>query len=202
MCVLIHKPAGVAVPDTLIQAAAIYNADGWGVMGRTAGGEIVVERHVDVDASRAIEFLAAHRDSELAIHLRRKTFGAVSACNAHPFEIDPGIYLMHNGSFQLPMGNPAYSDTWYLVHEILRPLARDYPGLLTDPAFARLLDSVVPADNRLVLFDAEKAVFHIVNREAGIDYAGLWISSVRWLDATIFPTPQPTAELGAIARSA
>lgn len=199
MCVLIHKPAGVAVPDTLIRAAAIYNADGWGIMGRTADGTLVVERHIDVDAGRAIEFLASHRDSELAIHLRRKTHGAAIACNAHPFEIEHGVYLMHNGSFQLPIGDPAHSDTWHLVHEVLRPLARDYPGLLTDPAFARLLDSVVPADNRLVLFDAAKSVFHIVNRESGIDYTGLWISSVRWLDARIFPTPRPTAAFNAVA---
>ncbi|RJS95396.1 hypothetical protein D3260_00850 [Salinisphaera sp. Q1T1-3] len=199
---MIHKPAGIAVPDTLIEAAAIYNADGWGVMGRTASGETVVERHVAVDSTRAMTFLRRHRDSELAIHLRRKTYGAVSACNAHPFKIDRGIYLMHNGSFDLPIGDPAHSDTWHLVHEILRPLAHGYPGLLTDRAFTRLLDSVVPVDNRLVLFDAVGQVFHIVNRGAGIDYLGLWISSVRWLDARIFPTPSAGPVPEPIAESA
>ena len=186
MCVLIHKPAGVAVPEPIIQSAALHNADGWGVMGHTADGDTVLERHVDVDAARTIDFLRSHTDSELAIHLRRRTHGDVNACNAHPFEIEPGLYLMHNGSFTLPMRDPTYSDTWHLVHNILRPLARRHRDLITDPTFLELISAVAGPVNRLILFDASRPKLHLVNRQIGVDYAGLWIGSLKWLDAGLF----------------
>ena len=51
MCVLIHKPAGIAVPEPIIRSAALHNADGWGVMGHTADGETVLEReHVQLNS--------------------------------------------------------------------------------------------------------------------------------------------------------
>lgn len=189
MCVLIHKPAGVAVPEPIIQSAALHNADGWGVMGHTADGDTVLERHVDVDATRTIDFLRAHTDSELAIHLRRRTHGDVNACNAHPFEIEPGLYLMHNGSFTLPIRDPMYSDTWHLVHDILRPLACHHRDLITDPTFLQLISAVAGPDNRLILFDARRSQFHVVNRQIGVDHAGLWIGSLKWLDAEVIDEP-------------
>jgi hypothetical protein len=82
-----------------------------------------------------------------------------------------------------------HSDTWHLVPDILRPLARRHSDLITDPTFLQLISAVAGPDNRLILFDARRSKFHVVNRQIGVDHAGLWIGSLKWLDAGLFDAP-------------
>lgn len=198
MCVLIHKPAGITVPGDLLRAAAALNSDGFGLMGITEAGQVLVHRQPRVDVSTLGDRLDDLRTAELALHLRRRTYGGRSACNAHPFEIDDGVYLMHNGELRLPVQNPEHSDTWHFVSEVLRPIARRWPGLVGSKPFARLLDTVLAPDNRMVLFDTRSKQIHVANRRAGFEYQGLWVSSARWLDSRLFQVPGNAHPLPAV----
>ncbi len=46
MCLILHKPAGASVPRELIDAAAAFNRDGWGLMGYAADGGLLLERAI------------------------------------------------------------------------------------------------------------------------------------------------------------
>ncbi|HET7314401.1 hypothetical protein [Salinisphaera sp.] len=189
MCLLIHKPSGVLVPDALLRAAIAFNGDGFGLMGIGADGGVIIERRVGLSIDALRDRLADLRHAEIAVHLRRRTYGAPSLSNVHPFEVDDGIYLMHNGNLRSRVAEPRQSDTWHFVRDVLRPLAQKWPGILHSEAFARLLDSVMDPGNRMILFDARAGRLRLINRHAGIEieHDGLWIGSARWLDTSVYP---------------
>ena len=155
MCVIVHKPRDARIPADLLEASLRLNADGWGLMGFDADGELVIERHAETDADAIRAALDAHPEGDLVLHLRQRTRGSNEIVNAHPFKIADGLYLMHNGT--LPLGGrvPGRSDTWHLVNDLLRPLHGRYPGLLADEAFLQLLELGLKPENKVVLLDAK-----------------------------------------------
>ncbi len=97
MCLIIHKPAGVSIPSVLVDAAVRFNSDGWGAMGFSAGGHLIMTRWKTTNASDIQQFAAMRIDDELVLHLRYRTRGAADARNLQPFEIVPGLFLVYNG---------------------------------------------------------------------------------------------------------
>jgi hypothetical protein len=187
MCLIVHKPAGARIPHDLLVAAASLNGDGWGLMGFDAEGRLLLERHATTTPESLIATELRLRKAEFALHLRRRTRGRVDAANAHPFEVDAGFYLMHNGTLPLPGGTPGHSDSRQLAERVLRPLAQRYFGLLSDPDFLRLFEMSLTQANKLVLYDHPHRRFHVLNREHGVELDGLWLSSVKWVDRAVLP---------------
>ena len=187
MCLIVHKPAGLRIPHDLLRAAAQLNADGWGLMGHDAGGRRLLERNsvLDVEELLAAEEQFAH--AEYALHLRRRTRGRVDFDNTHPFEIDEGVYLMHNGTLQFEEAPAGDSDTRSFAELVLRPLSRRYPGLLVDREFLRLLELSMTPQNKAVLYDFRRRRFDFLNRAHGAEFEGLWLSSLKWIDAALLP---------------
>lgn len=187
MCLIIHKPSHVRIPHDLLSAAAKLNEDGWGLMGHDTGGKRLLERHAVLDLPALLETEERLAHAEYALHLRRRTRGRVDLENTHPFEIDEGVYLMHNGTLKFEHGAAGSSDTRSLSELVLRPLARRYPGLLVDREFLHLLELGFTAQNKAVLYDFPRRRFDFLNRGAGTEFEGLWLSSIKWIDASILP---------------
>ncbi len=196
MCLIIHKPRGASIPDDLLRAALVHNADGLGLMGFERSGRSFVHKSATVSLDVLLDVERKYRDAEYALHLRRQTRGGSGEDNAHPFRVIEGVYLMHNGTLDLPARVPGRSDTWHFVHDVLRPLAMRHPGLLSDHGFARVLEFGLRAENKLVLLDRRLRRLVLINREHGAELDGLWLSSTRWIDRRLFPLvypPQPQA---------
>ena len=194
MCLIIHKPAGARIPHALLHAAARFNADGWGLMGFGAGGQLLLERHAGLDVEALLAAEAANADAEYALHLRRQTRGSGGVENAHPFRVVDGLYLMHNGTLPIAPAAPRRSDTWHFAAEVLRPLAQRHPGLFSDFAFIRLLELSLRPENKLAVLDQRHRRIVLVNRQHGADFEELWLSNTRWIDRRLFAldqTPQP-----------
>lgn len=191
MCLIIHKPAGVAIPHELLLAAAAQNHDGWGLMGFAADGGLLLERHAEVDTDQLLATEGSLRAFEYVLHLRRQTRGGSGLDNVHPFKISEGLWLMHNGTVRTRMRVPGKSDTWHLVHDILRPLVQRHPGLLSNYAFVQILEHGLRSENKLALLDQRLRRIVLVNRHHGAELDGLWLSNTRWIDARIFPLAQP-----------
>lgn len=187
MCLIIHKPAGVRIPHDLLIAGARLNADGWGLMGHDAAGRRLMERHSQLDLGAILEAEEQHVHAEIALHLRRRTRGRVDQDNTHPFEIDDGVYLMHNGTLQFDDGPAGDSDTRSFSELVLRPLSRRYPGLLVDREFLHLLELALTPSNKAVLYDFRRRRFDFLNRVHGAEFEGLWLSSIKWIDASLLP---------------
>lgn len=194
MCLIVHKPAGVAIPEELLAAAAAHNPDGWGLMGFDISGHLLLEKRANVDVAELVGTEHALRESEYVLHLRRQTRGGSGLENVHPLKVTDGIYLMHNGTLRIETRVPGRSDTWHFVTELLRPLAQRHTGLLSDNAFLRILELGLRADNKLALLDRHHRRIAIVNRQHGVELEGLWLSNTRWIDRGLFPlaaAPQP-----------
>ncbi|HSW15435.1 MAG TPA: class II glutamine amidotransferase [Solimonas sp.] len=194
MCLIIHKPAGIAIPHGLLAAATQLNRDGWGAMGFQADGDLLMERQMKVELQAVLAFEQQHRGAEYVLHLRRRTRGSNALENVHPFRVVPGVYLMHNGTLPLEPKRVERSDTWHLVSEILRPLAQRHISLLSDPAFLQLLELGLKPENKLALLHEATREIVLVNWQHGAELDGLWLSSTRWIDRGRFPlvhAPQP-----------
>ncbi len=194
MCLIIHKPAGLRIPADLLEAAVTLNPDGWGLMGFDPGGRLLLERHATVQLDELLEIEERHAEAEYALHLRRQTRGASGIDNVHPFRIIDGYYLMHNGTLPLDVRVPGRSDTWHLSHDLLRPLAQRYQGVLSDYAFINILELGLRPENKAALLDQRNRRIALINRAHGAEFEGLWLSSTRWIDRVRFPlgtAPQP-----------
>lgn len=194
MCLIIHKPRGTPIPADLLEAAVSLNRDGWGLMGFSASGELLVERHAKVVLSEILAAEHRYRNAEYVLHLRKRTRGAANADNAHPFKIVEGVYLMHNGTLKLEPRVAGMSDSWHFVCDILRPLAQRREGVLLDNAFHRLLELALRPENKLALLDYPARRIVLLNQQHGAELDGLWLSSTRWIDRRLLPlatAPQP-----------
>jgi hypothetical protein len=191
MCLIIHKPAGVAIPADLLDAALPLNEDGFGVMGFHPRRGLLIHRQAQITLDGLLAFERAHRDAEYALHLRQRTRGDTEAHNLHPFTISGQLYLMHNGTIRLPLRVPGRSDTWHFVHDVLRPLAQRRPGVLLDNAFIQLLELALKPENKLALMDYAQHRIVLINREHGAELDGLWLSSTRWIDRGRLPLAAP-----------
>jgi hypothetical protein len=194
MCLIIHKPRGLEIPADLLEAAVSLNRDGWGLMGFSPDGDLLLERHAKVVLSEILETEKRYRDAEYVLHLRKRTRGAANADNAHPFKVVDGVYLMHNGTLKLEPRVAGMSDSWHFVNDVLRPLAQRREGVLLDNAFHRLLELALRSDNKLALLDYPARRIVLINQAHGAELDGLWLSSTRWIDRRLLPlaiTPQP-----------
>lgn len=194
MCLIIHKPRGARIPADLLQAAIALNRDGWGLMGFTPHGDLLLERHATVDIEELLTTERRHRDTEYVLHLRRRTRGTSNADNAHPFKVSDGIYLMHNGTLRVETPVAGMSDTWHFVTDILRPLAQRRQGLLLDNSFHKLLELALRPENKIALLDYPTRRIVLINQAHGAELDGLWLSSTRWIDRKMLPLvtpPQP-----------
>ena len=187
MCLIIHKPAHVRIPHDLLAAALRLNGDGWGLMGFDVGGRRLLERHAHGGLDDLLETEERLSNAEYALHLRRRTRGRVDHDNTHPFEIENGVFLMHNGTLNFDEGPAGDSDTRSFVELVLRPLARRYTGLLADREFLHLLELSLSTQNKAVLFDFPRRRFDFLNRASGAEFEGLWLSSIKWIDASALP---------------
>jgi len=194
MCLILHKPAGARVPGELIDAAVAFNRDGWGLMGFRADGTEVIERHLQVDAERIQRRLRDLEDAELCLHLRLRTRGSDDADNGHPIKVSDRFHLMHNGTLRLKARVPGRSDSWHFAVDLLRPLAVNWPEVLSHPSFLALVEAGLTPENKVVLLDTQTRQLVFFNHQHGVEFEGLWLSSTRWIDRrrlALAHAPQP-----------
>lgn len=202
MCLIVHKPAGRALPGALLRSAAVFNPHGAGFVALPAGRAAVVRRAAATHADQILGWAADHLDDECVFHFRYRTRGEVDLDNAHPLPVTKHIHLFHNGTLAVDSHTPERSDSWHLARDFLAPVLARRPALLSDPTFGRMLAAAIGRLNRLVLVDTQARRVLVVNREAGIERDGLWLSNTRWFDPRVLdwlpavrpaPSPAPRA---------
>lgn len=158
MCIIIEKRGTDTIDKAWMRAFYASNRDGWGIMHQPhGGGPITVAKGFGLEALW-MEYVKLDKAQQSAvIHLRMATHGATTLELAHPFEVLPGLWLMHNGIIDAPDCPDEQSDTWSLVVNVLRPLiahADDPQAFIRCPSFRYLLEAHMGSQNRIVLMDA------------------------------------------------
>lgn len=174
MCLIIHKPERVTIPEDWIQSSFIHNKDGWGVMYHN-NGAVQVEKGFKLSA--LISCINRNMDKELAIHMRAATAGKVDIENCHPVRIVNGIWMMHNGIIGMPEKHQAWSDTKHFAEYVVKPILQAYPHLFGTPFLEGMLSYFIGSGNKLLLMN-EKGEVMIVNRSSGEEKEGCWLSNL------------------------
>ncbi|MGE3774766.1 MAG: hypothetical protein AB7I32_17710 [Gammaproteobacteria bacterium] len=201
MCLIVHKPAGRALPAALLRSAAAFNPHGAGLVALPATREAVIRRAAVTRADEILGWAAEHVDDECVLHFRYRTRGGVDIDNTHPLPVTQHIHLFHNGTLAVDSHTPERSDSWHLARDFLAPVLTRRPALLGDATFGRMLAAAIGRLNRVVLVDTQARQVVVVNREAGLERDGLWLSNARWFDPRVLDwspaarpaTPAPRA---------
>lgn len=189
MCVIIHKPAGISFDDKKLAAACNRNSDGYGfaIFDR---GKIEIRKYLKPGGNSPDEvnsIMEQCKDQELFLHLRYKTVGDKNTDNCHPFpvcEVDGvNYYLMHNGTMNEFDKKDGRTDSYHYGQDVVAPLVQgwvtDTP--LEDPFVKKVLAKFAGSANKIAIFD-NKGNSHIVNRDAGSELGGCWVSNTYSFD--------------------
>lgn len=182
MCLIIHQPPGTTTPEDLLASAAEYNPDGFGFMGFDGRGAVRIERSGEHGLALARELAREFAGRDCAFHFRRRTRGSSQPENLHPFKLTTGLYLMHNGTAPVPTRIAGRSDTWHLVNDYLAPFLSSRRRLIYDRSFRRILLAWLGPENRLVFLDEQEGRIERLDDGDGLEWQGLWVSNVRWVD--------------------
>jgi hypothetical protein len=160
MCLIIKKPAGKQICPEFIENTWQRNRDGWGTF-HVAQGRLVWAKGMDL-ASLQAHNRSLPLDTEVYIHLRKATYGAVHHDMAHPYQVRDGLLLMHNGSIaHLAPADLDRSDTAELAR-LLGDMVRGLDdaqaaALIRTEGFERLMAPLVQG-SMVVLMDVQGAV--------------------------------------------
>ena len=165
MCLIIHKPRRIDVPEWLVESAIWNNSDGFGVMSRNG-----IDKKKFVTVSDAMACIESHDDSDAAIHFRFRTSGNVSLANVHPFRVR-NMHLMHNGTMYEYTGRKQKSDTRAFCDEWLEPLIR--AGHTPNK---RTIEDEIGATNVLAIMFPDGNIKKY-NAHLGMHMGNLWLSN-------------------------
>jgi hypothetical protein len=196
MCLLITKPANTSLDSDVLARAYQQNSDGLGIAYYDGDARHVVKT-LPQNAEDAIAFCAEHAKPEYTamVHFRFATHGAATLENQHPFSVpNTDLVLAHNGvmpyTLDLHCGNG--TDTWAFVRQYLVGIVQGRRALQRMRSAERALAELIGTGNKLAAMDARGNLAH-VNRNSGVDHAGIWYSNSYALTKTLPARMQPSA---------
>lgn len=183
MCLIIYRPRPVTAKVEPITRAMLQNSkasgndDSYGAMW-AEGGKLFSWRGLSDSFdtfAQLVEDLSASA-APFALHMRYATHGKVTVENAHPFEVVPGLGMMHNGILTAwsPDNGRAcdQSDTARLA-ETLRNFPRNW---WLNRSLRFVLEEAIGYGNKLCILHESGRGF-LVNEAAGKWEAGAWFSN-------------------------
>ena len=176
MCIIILNKKG-KLSEKVLQQASLSNRDGAGIM-YAVNGKIHVRKSLDNNDIIA-EYNRVRKDFPdiaIGLHFRIKTDGEIDTANCHPYKVNEGTYLMHNGILRDYSGlNTAESDTRLFIHDVLKHV----PGkTLLKPYMVNLIRQAIGGNNKFLIMRAT-GQYLLVNEKVGhYDEAGdNWFSN-------------------------
>lgn len=185
MCLLVQQTQPTTFSDEFLAGVYASNSDGVGIMW-AENGELHYKKRLPANAKEFIAFIRDNAEGRACCwHARMKTHGHIDLTNCHPYPVagfdgrddEHPVLLMHNGV--LATGNAkdaTKSDTWHYIQDIIRPMLVNHPELLTNPGFKTLLEKHIGSSNKFAMMDAHGNTV-ILNRQAGVEYNGAWLSN-------------------------
>lgn len=187
MCILIYADGGKTIPRKHLESSCESNPDGFGwaiIAGDPEQGWRIIHDKSMI-ASKAMDTFekarAEHPDYPAMFHARIATHGSVNIDNCHPFHVEAGTMLAHNGILPIKERD-GRSDTRQFAEEWLPTLG--VSELLDDPdGFAQL--EHFTRGSKLVVLSVSPTLqkfAYIVNEDDGHWVDGVWYSnsSYKW----------------------
>ena len=185
MCLIIHKPADIVVPEDTLITAYENNDDGMGIM-YIEEGAVKTKRIMPKGPEDVLKLYDQFKDREVGIHFRWTTHGDTVKQMAHPLNVlhhdrdGSDLYMMHNGVLSGQSERiKANSDTWHFIQDTVRPLVLKFgPEIIRDPIFARMLGNLIGSNNKLLFLDGD-GNYTKINAASGNTNSveGCWLSN-------------------------
>lgn len=176
MCLLMWKPAEVTLTRRDVFDYVENNPDGFGILWRDDTNTI---RSYKMMGSKKQVWKAYQRyaaGKACALHWRWNTAGVNSMDNTHPFEVIPGLWLMHNGVLSCK-SDAVHSDTWYFAHDVMRRELQNHPERIEDETWLKAMKDVIGPGNRLLFWRDGQEEPSIVGESDGLWHKGAWYSN-------------------------
>ena len=171
MCLIVRRGAGETVSKEFFEDVWKRNNDGWGIMWVSGKAERRrARRRVGLDFNDFWNVFKNLQDANIPclVHMRMKTKGEINTAMCHPYEVVPGLYMMHNGTISADsIGVPekewpeGASDSWafanYIVKPILESSKLSIEETIRQPWFNRLISNTLSTNNRMVFMDRKGA---------------------------------------------
>jgi len=190
MCVIIHKPAERELTEWTLREGLRRNSDGWGLVAypEGRGSEPVIHRGLTgID-----DFLKTYepyaKGVETVIHFRFATHGLKDLENCHPYDVVPGVVMMHNGILSVKTPDKDLSDTGHFV-QLIKPMLEEDPTMVEKEHWLKMVGELIGKGNKLV-FMTKNGVFY-VNKEQGSIDKDVWFSNSTLFYSTPSSYKQP-----------
>ena len=185
MCLLIELNAATRFTDEFLDGVYRRNSDGIGVMW-AEDNHLHYYKALPKDAAEARSIFRQYAEGKhCCVHYRMRTHGDIDMTNCHPYPVmgfdghvaDMPVLLMHNGV--LSTGNSkdtSKSDTYHYIEDYIRPILETNPAMLYSEPFLKMVAAHIGNSNKFAMMDASGHTV-ILNRHAGIEYEGSWLSN-------------------------
>lgn len=176
MCVIIVNKSGT-LSDDVLQSAATTNPDGAGLMYYAKGQ---LHSYRNMDSGKVIQrYLNArhrHPDSVMFLHFRIGTSGTLNRTNCHPFPVNRGAMLMHNGVlYDFTDHTSKLNDTQLFIQKILSNVPENE---LFSEWMLSLVEKAISGNKFVMLNDQGEWV--ILNEHMGQWEGENWFSNMNW----------------------
>lgn len=177
MCLLIYASPGSTPTKKALRTAGANNPDGFG-FAFALGHRIVRHRSMNLDETVELfhEMRAEHPNAHALFHLRITTHGGTNLDNCHPFMVDDGIVLGHNGMLPIKEKD-GKSDTRQFAEEWLPTFG--VKEMLDDPNNFTELEKFARG-SKLCILSVDKRLdkpVYLVNEGDGHWDKGVWYSN-------------------------
>lgn len=187
MCLLIKQPEGVSFSEEWLRDFFARNNDGFGYA--YAENNTLYYNRMAGSVDQMLEMYKQVAGKSAILHWRMATAGKVHHDNSHPYAVLTGedgypLYLAHNGV--LSCGNSfdtTMSDTYAYIHTFLRPILKENPELFKNPAFKRMVEAHIGANNKFALIDAFGHI-EVYNAQAGVEWEANEGKPKAWMSNT------------------
>lgn len=178
MCIAISKPQGFTLTDDTLQECWTRNPDGAGFM-YTNNNQLQIVKGLMTFAEFKLAY-EPHQEKACVLHFRIKTHGKTNPENTHPFLVDKGLGMVHNGILNTvdTTSDQTMSDTWHFVTTHLHRFRRDNKRFYLNPLYKDIIESYI-SYSKLIFMDNQGNV-EIFNESKGVWDSGCWFSNTSY----------------------
>lgn len=192
MCVIVYKPKGTDINMENLQSCWEHNRDGAGLMFAEDGMLKVAKgfmkwRSFKRYIKRGLKKNAERwDDTAMVFHFRIATHGTVKPRNCHPFQVNNGLAMAHNGvmsNVDIPDDEDISDSEAFLQRYVRDAFSSISISALSSGMPINELFSKFIGGSKLVFMDNDGDVA-IVNEKAGTWVNGTWYSNMLWKSYT------------------
>ena len=170
MCIAILKPKDKIINEEILKTCSENNPDGMG-FAYIDNDTLYIKKYMKFD-----DFIKDYKEvetkSNMLIHFRIATHGAVELDNCHPFFLNHRMALIHNGIISGYGDKKEKSDTRDFIDRVIGNISWK---LMKNPSYRELISKAI-GYSKLAILDIT-GDYWIINEDNGYWTDGVWYSN-------------------------